>query len=239
MAAALMGNNGFVTAEEAGNILGVKTGEVHYLVRRGLLRPRYLRPRGKGAVFSPEEVSALAEVRERGRLDLRGVQNTAAQAFALARQLSRRVEFLESMLGYQSHPMPTDEEQVIALYARAQDEQQDPPETVAGILEWARLFVAMGEEFLDLVEAYTNDEAAWKVFMDLSEILLINAPIERFNFDKELEAAYGYLDVGRRNLRNVSFFYVRNRFGTRRANEMFDKASDCHANILAFATAQP
>ena len=103
-------------------------------------------------------------------------------------------------------------------------------------MEWARAFLAMNEEYLDLTEAYTGDENCWVAFKDLADIMLREAPHSRLNFDKELEAAYGYLDVGRRNLQTGVFFYIRNRFGSHVANEQLD-VEDAHQEVLSLASA--
>jgi hypothetical protein len=232
-----MGSGELIDGHAASALLGVTRRHVHYLVRNGSLTPRY--PRGKGLNtmhFHPEEVSALVAERERDDFDVKKLSARVAQAHALSRALERRVELLETLLGRHAWPLPSDEEAVVALYARAQDEQQRPTKKIAGVVEWSRLFMAMGEEFLDLTEAFTGDEDCWQVYTNLVDIMLIEAPIDRFSFDLELKAAYGYLDVGRRNLRASAFFYIRSRYGSHVANERFD-TEECHSEIRTLATA--
>jgi len=238
MATESMGSNGLIDVKAAGAVLGLSPDMVYRLARRGDLTPRY--PRGKGlnvpVHFHPEEVSALVAERERDDFDVKKLSSRVAQTNALGRSLERRVELLEKMLNRRAWPLPTDEESVIALYARAQDEQEKPAKRVSDIIEWARILVAMGEEYLDLTEAFTGDTECWKAFSHLVDIMLIEAPIERLNFDRELEGAYGYLDVGRRNLRAAAFFFIRNRYGSHVANQQLD-AEECHAEILTIASA--
>ncbi len=238
MGAKRMGSDALIDPTEAGQLLGVTREHVHHLVRSGMLRPRYAKERGRQAPmrFHREEVAALVETREKKTYDLQKIAGQAAQAFAMARQLERRVELLENFLGRMTWPLETDEESVVALYARAQDAQQEPDTSIAGVMDWARTFIAMGDEYLDLTEAFTGDENCWKVFKDLSDIMIFAVPRDRINFDRELEAAYGYLDVGRRHLQTMSFFYIRNRFGNHVAKELLDVES-CHEEVLSLATA--
>lgn len=238
MRAESMGSDGLIDVKAAGVVLGLTTDMVYRLARRGDLSPRY--PRGKGLNvpmhFHPEEVSACVAEREQKDFDIKKLSSRVAQTSALTRSLERRVELLETMLSRRAWPLPSDEEAVIALYTRAQDEQQDPAKAISDIMEWARVLVAMGEEYLDLTEAFTGDTECWKAFSHMVDIMLINAPVKRFNFDRELEAAYGYLDVGRRNFRAAAFFFIRNRYGSQVANQQLD-AEECHAEILTIASA--
>ncbi len=237
MQAESMGSIELINTQAASVLLGVSTDMVYRLARRGDLTPRY--PQGRGLNvpkhFHPEEVSALVAERERDDFDVKKLSSRVAQAHALARSLERRIELLESMLGRRAWPLPTDEEEVIALYARAQDEQQKPATSVSAIMEWARILVAMGNEFLDLTEAYTGDPDCWRAYTYMVDIMLIEAPVERLNFDRELEAAYGYLDVGRRNLRAAAYFFIRSRHGSHVANQQLD-AEEGHAEILTIAS---
>lgn len=227
-----MGSHDRVSANDTAKILGVSVRHVHHLVRRGLLRPYYPRGRGLNAAmrFSKAEISALVEARESNKFDARRIAFTSAQALAASKQLERRVSLLEQALGQRIPGLPLDEESVIALYVRAVDEAQAPKATVATVMFWAETLLAAGEEFLDVLEAYTGDEECWKPFMDVAHALLVDSA-DATNI--ELKAAHGYLTVGLRNIRNAAFQYNRTRFGNRTATSMFDAADTCHEQILA------
>jgi len=233
-----MGSDGLIDGYEAGKLLGISKQQVYALVRTGMLRPQYTREKGlnKPLLFHPEEISAVAEVRSKKGLSVHQIAGQAARAYAVSRQLERRVELLESFLGRKSWPLDMCEEGVISLYAQAQDAQQSPPTDIGGVMEWARIFIAMGEEYLDLTEAFTGDENCWEVYKNLADIMVIATPFDRLSFDKELEAAYGYLNVGSRNLRATSFFYIRNRFGRREAQRSIE-SEDVHEEVLSLAGA--
>ena len=230
-----MGSGTRIDLNEASSILSVTKGQVSRYIRQGMLRPYYPKGRRLNApvLLDKEEVSALAEVREKHGFDVRSVALQATQALAASRQMERRVERLERALGGKFKSLPLDEEGAISVYSRALEEQQFPRSDIDGVMYWAEIFIAMGEEFLDVLEAYTEDEACWKVFTDLGQSMALSAPHEQLVYDVELKAAYGYLDVGRRNLRNVAFLYTRSRFGSRVANEKFNSIEECHEQILA------
>lgn len=223
-----------IEAAEAAELLGVSHRSVHHFVRQGLLHPRY--PRGRKlnapALFHREEVAALAEVRER-KLDFRQVAATALQAHVSARSLERRVEFLETLLGSKYATLSMEEEDVVAVYADARQASEAPPARVDEIMRWSSIFMGIGEEFLEALEAFTSDSEAWRVFLDLASATIRDAPLEDFAHDKELEMAYAYLKYARETMRRVVFFHVRNRYGERTANEFITTPEeDVHAGVL-------
>jgi hypothetical protein len=124
--------------------------------------------------YRREEIAALAEARERG-LNLPRVASMAARSYAAARALEHRVDRLEQVLGIGANPLPLDEESVLALYAEASDRLR-PPRKLDEITRWTRIFLAMGEEFFELLEAYTGDEDGWAVFMDYARAALEAEP---------------------------------------------------------------
>lgn len=233
-----MGSNGRVGADEAARLVGVSRKHLQRLVRQGMLRPHYERERGLNApmAFDKEELAALIEVREADSFDVRRVASTATQALAIARQLERRVSLLERALGRRVWPLPLEEDFVVALYSRALHEQDTPRNDIDGVMDWARTFIAIGDEFLDVLEAYTGDESCWRPFVDIGQVMVINAPYDQLAYDVELKVAYSYLEVGRRNLRDAAFMYTRNRFGSHIANERFNSADECHLDILSLLT---
>ena len=61
----------------------------------------------------------------------------------------------------------------------------------------------------------------WQAFVTLAEKLCEQAPRGMFNFHKDLESAYGFLEAGRRNMLSCAFFFVRNRHGHQAAVDLF------------------
>lgn len=225
-----MGSSELVTAEEAARMLEVGKTTVYWYVRKGYLQPHS----SSGPLhFSREVVNDLAHARDKST-DLKGVAFTAAQSLALSRMLERRMKMLETLIGSRAEGLPTDEENVLSLYAEAEDDLDEPPTSMKRVLYWAKIFTAIGEEFFDLLEAYTDSGQAWRSFVDLGVAISKSAPAEKFEVSPDLEAAYRYFEVGRNNLRNAAFLYVRNRYGSRTANKVFEEAvGNVHEEILA------
>lgn len=221
-----------IPVEEAADILGTTVDNVRSFARRGILRPRY--PEGKGwqkkVLFNTEEVSALAEVRET-KLEADKVAALAVRAYVVSRSMERRIGMLEQLIGARTRTLPSDEASVIALFEKAQDALGYTPSTVPEVLEWANIFIAMGEEFFEALEAYTDDEDAWLVFYQL--VRDISAAVPSDFYDVEVDAAYRYFDASRRHFTAIAYFHVRNRFGARSANKVFEeRPNDYHEEIL-------
>lgn len=224
-----MGSNQLISAKEAAAILGLSVASINHLVRQGMVQPVYSKDRRLSERgYRREEIAALAEARERG-LNLPRVASMAARSYATARALEHRVDRLEQVLGIGANPLPLDEESVLALYAEASDRLR-PPRKLDEITRWTRTFLAMGEEFFELLEAYTGDEDGWAVFMDYARAALEAEPEDAHI---EMKQAYELLFAARNHLRNVSFVYTRNKYGARKANSIFH--GDEHEHILRIA----
>jgi hypothetical protein len=150
----------------------------------------------------------------------------AARSYAASRALEHRVERLEAVLGIGMAPLPLDEESVLALYAEASNKLQ-PATSLEDLTRWTRTLFSIGEEFFELLEAYTGDEDGWVVFMDFVRATLEAAPVE---VEVEMKQAYEMLLAARNHLRNVSFSYVRNKYGARKAGHLFH--GDAHDEVL-------
>lgn len=218
---------------EAAEILGVPYRSVHHFVRQGLLKPRYPRGRKLNApvLFVREEIEALHDARKRS-FDFTQVGTLALQAHASSRALERRVEFLEQLLGSAYHTLSLEEEDVISLYAQAKECAEFPIIEVDAIMYWSKVLLALGEEFLEVLSSMTNDEEAWHVFLDLSSALIREAPLDQLNYDKELEAAYGYLKYATINMRRTVYLHLHNRLGPRAAQKIIGKPQDVHEEVL-------
>jgi hypothetical protein len=229
-----MGN--LITLKQAADLLCCTTQHVYVFVRQGLLRPQY--PEGKslteGQHFFEEEVSALVEAKAMGS-DMPTVAAMARQAFVSSRMLERTVEQLLEVLGAKIPRLPPDKDSVLALYIQAEDalHSSELP-SAKEVLDWARVFYGLHEDYLALVTVYVGTDEPWRIFMDLAQKLYNEAPVG--TADKELEAAYGYLAVSVRNARNVAYFYVRHRLGRIVASDVFPNTTgDVHEEIIALA----
>jgi hypothetical protein len=234
-----MGSNCLITVGEAAALLGISERTVRYHVKQGHLQPRYSRQEGVKAamMFHREEVAAAAEVWGE-RLDYAGLMSRSVQATALGRSLERRVEHLEELVGAQFTTAPTDEESVRSIYLEAKDDRAAPPADTERIGFWTRFFMSVGEEFFDVLEAYTSNEKSWEVFHDLSRAIAEEAPLD-LSPEPELLAAYQSFERARRNLRQVLFFHLQSRHGTKDAVRMFEEDVPSHERILRFLSATP
>lgn len=230
-----MGSDTLIDGAAAADILGVGKSMVDHLVRQGWLRPIYTPESRRKRLYRREEVAALAEVREQDTFDIQKIASMAQQAFAAARQMERRVELMERAFGRSAWPLKLDEESVMQTYCRARHNTQHPPdpEDLKSVLEWAQILMAVDQNYFDLLEAYSGDEECWRCFMDVGEVISLNAPIKDLKWNIEAKAVYGYLDVGNRNVRNVSFFFVRSRFGVSVAAESFRFDDSLHADMMS------
>lgn len=235
-----MGSNRLITAKEAAALLGIGERTIHYHVRRGHLHPRYDKSKGLKApmMFDREEVAAAAETWGE-RPDLTGLMSRCVQAHALSRALERRVAHLEELIGAKFTATPTDEESVRSAYLEAKDDLEAPPAELERIEHWTRFFMSLGEEFFDALEAYTGNEKSWQAFHDLSRAIAEEAPLE-LAYDEEVKETYRRFECGRRNLRQVLFFHLQSRHGTKDASRMFEKDISSHEQLLRFlAVATP
>jgi AcrR family transcriptional regulator len=232
-----MGSNCLITVGDVAALLGISERTVHYHVRKGHLHPRYPKEQGLAAsmMFHREEVAAAAEVWNQ-RLDHAGLMSRSVQSYALSRSLERRVQHLEELVGAQFTSTPTDEESVRSIYLEAKDDLKAPPADPDRIGYWTRFCMSVGEEFFDVLEAYTNNEKSWEVFHDLSRAIAEEVPMD-LSHDPDLHATYRGFERARRNLRRVLFFHLQSRHGSKDAVKMFEEDVPSHEQILRFLSA--
>ncbi len=222
-----------LSVAEAAELLDLTPQTINRLIREGILEVTFEKRRGKRCTFLRREaVEAYGESRQENAP--KKVHLRAAQAVASVRSLERRVAFLEDALGARLQPPTLEEESVAALLAEADDDLNDIPNSPNRILYWARFFLSVGEEFFSLLETVTEDGDNWMIFHDLGQA--ISEAVSKD--DMELQAALAYLEVGRRNLRAVLFFYLQGRLGMRRAMKAVGEVDDVHDEVLNFANLQ-
>lgn len=226
---------GTLSAPEAARLLKVETRTLRRMVRRGLIRPV-----AQGAAnrlrFHLSDIAAASRIRN-ARLELHQVAGVAHQALALAELTEHRLNELYTLLGIGYAPLPTDPTSVTQLHEEAEHllEIPHPELPVDEVRRWASVFLTMTGAFLRLTEEVVGTTEAWQPFVALAEKLCEQAPRELFTFHKDLEAAYGFLEAGRRNVFSCAFFFVRNRHGHHAALELFpDRRQNLDEAVLAF-----
>ena len=222
-----------VTIEEAARILGVCHRMVHKLVRDRLLHPVPLPgPNKLKKYFRLADVAAYAETQTK-KISLADVATMADRAYAVSCGNEKRITNLMRVLGLDSKVLETTEEAVVSLVLRMEDTTLSPPVPKAkDVMEWARTFLAVNEGYLNLVASYTASEEPWAPFMHLAQVLSEGMPTDALVADKELEEAYGYLEAGRRNLRHVGYFYIRERHGSKKADMLFPVEEDYATPVM-------
>jgi hypothetical protein len=209
-----------VPIAEAAKLVGMTERTLHSMTERGVLEAIHPEKRGPKH-FRMHDISALAELRLK-KMDLPTIADLAMQAYVTARANSRRVDDLYYLLGFDSPVLGTTEEEVIALYIRAQEAgacTRDLP--AESVHEWAGIFYAVDEAYLELVLRHTGSDEPWKVFVDLANTFLSEMPTDSFSTNPPLKSAYAYLSIARTNLRTASYYFCRHRFGIATAGKVF------------------
>jgi hypothetical protein len=234
-----MGTTALISIEEAAGILDISVDNVRSFMRRGILRPQF--PKGKGwrkeLLFHVEEVSALAEVREM-KLTPDQIISFAVRGYVAARAVERRLDTLEQLMGAHVQRLPTDQESVVALYEKGVEALECTPSTKSEIIEWSNITIAMGEEFFEALDAFTDDDKAWHIFYQVVRNIVAEMPVDQIYQDPELDAAYKHFGVAYRHFERIAYFHVRCRFGVREANKVFENyPNDYHEEILSITKA--
>jgi excisionase family DNA binding protein len=224
-----------LTQEEAAEVMGCTKRTIQNLTKSGQLRIAA----GDGfklkRLYHRTEVEALREARE-GSFDLAHANAIAHQAWAMARQNERMIKKLFDFLGFNVPRLKMRDRDIISLYAQMEEMlgntlDLDPTE----VQSWAEVFYAMKEEYFQRVMEVTDDDEPWRIPLELVRRMCKEAPARKFSADKELASAYGYLDVARRALRSVSYFYVRALHGKKVAEQVVPNAADEHEQVLLLA----
>lgn len=213
-----------ITQEEAADVLDVSVRQLNRLCHAGILTAHYLEGGEFSAprTFNEADVMAYLEIRDK-KINVSTLAVIARQAYVASRAVERQLEQVTHYLGLNLPHLSHRRQDVMRLYVQVEDalEIVDRDIKPDKIIEWARIFYAIGEEYLWLIEDLLEDPEPWKNLLELANTLYKNAPRETFNENKRLASAYGFLNAGRINLRSVSYFYIRNKHGDRVASLMF------------------
>lgn len=227
-----------LTPVEAAKILNVSVRAFNQMVRKGFITPVF--PEGRKwngkRLYHEQDIADLIEVHAQ-KWDLATTTALAKQALVRTRQLERSVNSLMNVIGANMKPLSLKPRDITKLYLEIEHElHQLDPYTAEEILRWAHVFYAMGEEYLWCIEQEIEDPEPWKKPLLLAEKLMEELPRDHCKINRELEIAYQILDMARRNMRNVSYFYIRHRKSQRAAHKAFPALEgDIHEEILSFA----
>jgi hypothetical protein len=138
------------------------------------------------------------------------------RAFVSSRRTERRLEELMLYLGLTTASLGIEDEQVRSFHAAATDFLVNPGILAqTEIVEWAQKLLTITEEYLALVVRTTGDKDAWKMFTAVV--------LELAKQCSEGSTARMYVEHSRRNLRNASYFHIRDVKGTREADKTFPR----------------
>lgn len=225
-----------VNSHEAAEILGLSARSLKRLVKKGMLHPIHT-DKLKPYSFLEHEVVALAEARKDKRMGFREVQAMSKQAYATARSTEKVLQQVIRFLGIDIPRLSLNPEDVRALHLRAEDAQvMDFYPTATEVLGWARIFQAIDDNYLDMVKQVSRVDEPWKAYLDLATLLDTRAPEHVLSADAELKVAVGCVSAARRNLRNVTYFYIRQQYGKRVAARAIPHiTADVDEEVIALA----
>lgn len=203
-----------VTAQEAAEMLSVAILSIRKMTRQGLLTPVFAREANKPNQihYKKQEIARLAEFKTK-KVDIFSVGFMATRALAMSEENERKLDELCLLLGLKNNRLEFDEESVISLHIKTEEVLNELELHLSGqeIFKWAQIFICFSEEYLRTVEQFTDQEDPWELYLNLARRLCEEAPIEQFAYDKSLQTIYGYLEISRKHLRQVSYFYMRSR----------------------------
>jgi len=194
-----------VSHKEAASMLGVTVRALRWVLQNGALQ----RSEVAGKVRLTD-VSDLARHISKG-FDLPRVASLTIKALVSANRAERRLDFIEELMGIERDQLELTEEAVATLHQNTKDlllEYTDDLEADE-VMEWARTFANITEEYLKAVQYMLDDDEPWHAYISAAQKLYVHAPRSRFWARKDLESAYAYLGSARRHLRQVAYFYIR------------------------------
>ncbi len=213
-----------LSSKEAADVLGISVSWLNRLCHSQTLTALF--PEGKGMrsprFFKESDVMAYLEIKDK-ELDIPTLATLTRQAYVTSRATELQLEQLLFYLGIDLPRLSLRKQDVMRLYVQVEDALDITHRDLKpdNIMKWARIFYAVGEEYLWLIEQLLEDDEPWGKLLELANAIWKEAPREEFNMDKPLASAYGFLDAGRKNLRNVAYFYIRNKHGPQTASLAF------------------
>ncbi len=188
---------------------------VQNLTRQGHLRAYHPAGRSLNAprMYQAAQVFAYVEAKQdRNKIDLPVTYNKALQAEARAAVLEHRVEQLEHLLGLDVPRLLYNETAVRSLVSQTEEAVNHPPSEPEGLRKWARVLMAIHEEFFDLVERYTGNPKPWLPFARLARATRLCCPMDRME-ELEYKQAYMYFDAAYKVFRQAANLHITERYG--------------------------
>jgi DNA-binding transcriptional MerR regulator len=215
-----MGSEELVSRKEAAAILGTTIRMVNYWSDKEILKPYPVDgdPLGR-LMYSREEVSALAEARERGE-KLSDVALTAHAAYAASRVAQRKLDMLMRILGY-GPPLSTNPESVRALHLEAEEDCKRVINGEERVNYWADKFFGICDIYMETVAEVMNTEEPWEPYLTLMRRLAKQADYEEAAHNPLLSRAYYRLSASRTAFRQSFCTYLSAKHGVRKAKKAF------------------
>lgn len=218
------GSEELMSWTEAREHLGGRKEYIDRLINQKILIPVYGKQRLP--MFRRETVERLAELREanRGlRFDLPEVAIVAEEAQVRSLRTEKRLQELERFIGMDSVELALDEKKVQRLHQRAK-EAKDAELTAGLLIEWAHIIQAIDEHYLCLTERYTGSPSPWFAYYDLINHLIKSvSPDQSGNL--AMKFARSLAKLARKHLRQVTYFYIRDRHSVQKAEEAVPELS--------------
>lgn len=223
---------GLVTRQDAARLLKVSLKTLWTLRQRGTIRAIFLPGEPRTPYFRRADLVGLSRSREEEPCAA-SVAVTARRAHALAARAHRRLRDLEQFIGLRAY-RPTTPGELVGLYREACDaltrDYSDPdPHDVR---RWAERLYALDESLLEVLAGAVGDPEPWEPFYELGKKIALELPKARGFCYPPLQHALGFLETARRQFRMACYFYTRDAFGRRRADENFS-GNDVDAEVLA------
>jgi DNA-binding transcriptional MerR regulator len=224
-----------ISSKEAAEILGIGMRQLSKLASEGYIFPQQKKGDRRSNYYDPNEIAAFAQLRKEG-VNLVKLAAQVQRTDIRSRRTERLQQHLFSVIGADVPLLKLDRESVIAMHLKVQDALELPVFTQNEVLEWAKTFYSMGEEYFETVGSIIETDDPWKPYTDLAKKIALMAPFREMEADVEVKAVYNYLKIATRFMRQAAFFYVRARYGERSAYRTFPESTgDAHEDILALA----
>lgn len=220
-----------LTSDEAARMMGVSRRQFERYVYSGQIL------RGADG-FDPNEVSVLKELKKK-KLDLAEVANIAHRAHMEAYRACRELQILKDVIGLNIPTVELDLETVTALHTRVENlTMVQHLYRAEELIDWARIFLSLGEEYFEAITYYTQIQEPWWVYLELAGIMLKATSVDRRKIDLELQMAFDYLSTARPKLRATVFSRASQVYGSRKALKMFpDMRGTGHQSVLQVISA--
>lgn len=207
---------------DAARHLGIETRALRKLVKQGLLDP--IRKHGK-TYFRISDVNLAAHAIHKG-VNVVTAMETAIKALALAEKLQKKLHDLMTAFGVadEAFHLLTDSE-VLLGWEVAIDGMEKRFEKLPAdeVIRWTRFIYRVDVEFLIRAGYLMNTKEPWLPFVNLARAILSDVPQV---CEPEVSAAYTYLEVAARHLREAAYLFCRAMYGENVANLTFPDEKD-------------